>query len=145
MNSVITVLIIGCLLGLPMPAGVQPARLETLKSIDHLYEVLAKDEVSYIYFGRPTCPDCQVFLPILAESIAENSANVYYFNTDDRRKDEEYGNIINIFGVYWVPSLYRVRNNVIVAKFPLQFSRSADEEALAKCRNELREFISNVD
>jgi hypothetical protein len=143
MNSVITVLIIGCLLGLPMPAGVQPAKLETLTSIDHLYEVLAKDEVSYIYFGRPTCPDCQEFLPILVGAMLDNSQDVYYFNTDDRREDEEYDEILHIFGVSWVPALYKVQSNTILEEFLLQFSRGADEGALNECKNELKLFFSN--
>jgi len=71
-----------------------------IESIDHLYEVLDEDEVSFVYFGRPTCPDCQDFIVILEEVIEENSLTVYYFNTDAMRDEEEYDEVIDIFHVF---------------------------------------------
>jgi len=35
----------------------------------------------FVYFGRDTCPSCELFLPLLMEVAKDENKQVYYFNT----------------------------------------------------------------
>ena len=58
---------------------------------DELYEILNTegDEGFFIYIGRPTCPMCQEFEPILNETLDDLEAALRYFQTDMARADDE--------------------------------------------------------
>jgi len=126
-------------------AGCQPVSdsgsIVPITSIDHLYDVIGRDEVSYVYFGRPTCPDCEDFMIILEDFVSENKILVYYFNTDDLRNEAEYEDIIEVFEVTWVPALYKVQQNAIIDKFPLLFERDPSDVEVDECRQVLNVFF----
>lgn len=117
--------------------------IQELESIDQFYDVIADNDVSYIYFGRPTCPDCNDFFIILEEVVMQNSHLVYYFNTDERKEERDYDDIIEIFRVDWVPSLYKVQNNVIIDAFPLKFERQPSPKQKTECKDALTRFFKN--
>ena len=121
----------------------QSGELKGLSDIEQLHAVVANSKTSYIYFGRPTCPDCNDFIPYLEEVMKKNAQDVYYFNTDDRKNDDGYDNIIEIFDVDWVPALYMVQDNVIINKFPLRFGREPSENEVTECVNELNIFFGS--
>jgi thiol-disulfide isomerase/thioredoxin len=126
-------------------SSIQTAELVVLTSIDHLYEIIGDEKVSYIYFGRPTCPDCVDFFPILEDVMDELSQIVYYFNTDERRVEDEYEEIMSIFDVVWVPTVFRVENSIILDEFPVRFERNPSDEEATECRNELSKFFTNIE
>lgn len=124
-------------------AAPEAGKLEPLTSIDQLYDVLGSDETSYVYFGRPSCPDCEDFIVILMEVISDNGITVYYFNTDYLKDEAEYEEIIDIFDVVWVPALYKVRGNVITDRFPMRFERDPNDVEVDECRQGLYAFFEN--
>ena len=47
------------------------------------------DDIVFIYIGRPTCPLCVEFEPILDEALAYLERPLKYFQTDLARADDE--------------------------------------------------------
>ena len=72
--------------------------------VDDIDQVFALD-AGFIYFGRPTCPNCVVFEPILSALAKETRNRVYYLNTDNWRNHERFSEAIEHFGVSTVPFL----------------------------------------
>lgn len=66
--------------------------------------------VFYIYFGRPTCPECVEFGPILEKELQKNNWTVYYFDTTYWKEDAQYERILDKYKVTSVPSLVRAVN-----------------------------------
>lgn len=124
-----------------MKENKKEAELIVLDSGDEFYNVTSGKEESYIYFGRPSCPDCNDFFPILKEAMKEYSQDVYYYNTDDRLEDKDYEEIIEIFKLVWIPALYEVKDNAITDVFPLQFERNPSDEEILNCKEELKLFF----
>ena len=67
-------------------------------------EVVAKD-VAYLYFGFDDCPYCKEFRPILEEELTETGQTAYYYNTKKRVKDVNYDEVLDTYGVAFVPHL----------------------------------------
>ncbi|PQF23602.1 thioredoxin family protein [Enterococcus mundtii] len=65
----------------------EPKNTLTLISNSQLQAMVDKKEDAIIYFGRPTCPQCQEFEPLLRKTLAKNKTSIYYYNTDEARKD----------------------------------------------------------
>lgn len=78
-----------------------------LKYIKNL-EFLNSIENGIIYFGRPTCPVCQYFKPLLFEATREYPLPIYYFNTDRFRNHTDFLTILDNFEITSVPSLVQI-------------------------------------
>ncbi|MFV0466007.1 MAG: thioredoxin family protein [Lachnospiraceae bacterium] len=117
-----------------------------LKPIDNsseLYEIISKSDASYIYFGRPTCPDCEEFQPILEEVLTIKNQYIFYYNTDDRKNDDIYDEFIELFDITWIPTIYKVKDNAIIAEFPLKFEHGTNETEKEECRIAIESFLAN--
>lgn len=112
-----------------------------INSIKDFHNIVAQTNVSYIYFGRPTCPDCNDFFPILEQVITEKRQKIFYFNTDTFQNSEGYSEIIDIFKVKWIPTIYKVENNKIVAEFGLRFERNSTDLQIEYCKKALNNFL----
>ena len=78
-------------------------------------DILAKTEgTTLVFVGKPTCGYCAQFQPILLEVLAENPADVYYYNTDDAKAEgqDEYSAILSQIEVNAVPALIKIQNGV---------------------------------
>lgn len=64
----------------------------------------------YIYFGRPTCPECVEFEPYLQEFLEKNHQVVYYYNTSYWKDDPQYDRILSKYHVDSVPLLVKTVN-----------------------------------
>lgn len=83
----------------------------------------------FLYIGREDCRDCVKFTPILKKYIRETeNRGLYYFDIKQYRdlarqdgasnEDIELYNIIKEqFNITWVPSVYHIRNGMIIAKY----------------------------
>lgn len=80
-----------------------------LESIDSkgFYERLNSNKLNVVYIGRPTCPDCAEFQPILEEKVKGNNLKVYYYNTDDAKKNnmKDFNKIKDELNIKYVPVL----------------------------------------
>lgn len=72
----------------------------------------------FVYIGRPTCPECQKFEPILKETLKGEYKTIYYYNTDVARKDNEESleSLAFELGVKVVPTMIKISNGKVVSK-----------------------------
>lgn len=97
----------------------------------------------YLYFGRPTCPACELFLPLLEEVASEENVKIYYFNTDYFRNnnlvlEDELQNVFKSYQVEQVPLLIELENGKVVGSLNVDFN----EEESAKIKENIRAFIN---
>ena len=76
-------------------------------------------EGTFVYIGRPTCPACQRYEPILRELLRDLDGSVAYFEIDRARETEaDYEmtvtEINQIIGVTGVPHLVFIRDGEVV-------------------------------
>lgn len=111
--------------------NVREERLNELQDID--YDELSKKTEEnvdfFLYIGREDCRDCEKFYPIIEQYISENpGTGTYYFdikkyrdlaNSDNAKgKDASfYEELKKRFQIEWVPSVYHIRNGIIVDKY----------------------------
>ncbi len=104
-------------------------RFDELKEIDY-EELNGKTETNidfFLYIGREDCRDCQKFYPIVEQYISENpGTGIYYFNiktyrdlagSDNEKDASVYDEIKERYQIDWVPSVYHIRNGIIVDKY----------------------------
>ena len=79
---------------------------------EELSGMLASGNSFFLFVGRPTCPYCMEFSPLLEEVIRENSLLVYHYNTDDGQENggDLYGEILTKLNVSGVPVMMRIEN-----------------------------------
>lgn len=80
---------------------------------DQQYKEIQKEDVAYLYFGRDTCPDCRQFQPMLDKAIAETKQKVYYYDTIARGQDANFNEVLDTFGVVWLPTLLKLEKGEI--------------------------------
>ena len=83
------------------------------------YEEVVAQDVSYIYFGFDDCPYCKEFRPILEEELMETGQIAYYYNTKKRVNDVNYDEVLDTYGVAFVPLLIRLENGKAVGSVNL--------------------------
>ena len=81
-------------------------------------ETLMELQNGFVYIGRPTCPFCVIFEPILRELVQETQTIVYYFNTDNFREHELFSDVIQRFDVPFVPFMVKIEDGEIITIFP---------------------------
>ena len=52
-------------------------------NINLFKEIRDSDKVSIIYYGRPTCPACVAYYPVLEEVAEEYNLDIFYINLDE--------------------------------------------------------------
>lgn len=88
-----------------------------LKTLDSqgVLDFIATGQTGFLYAGRPTCPHCQVFEPMLTEALTDRKISAYYYDTEaanvDRDKKSEALEVIDVSAV---PSFLYIQNGVIV-------------------------------
>ena len=80
----------------------------------NLQSIIDNEKTALVYFGRPTCPHCQQFMPVLKSVLSQRNLNVYYYNTDAGRADNA-DLMIQLLGelnVSSVPTFMKIENGV---------------------------------
>lgn len=83
------------------------------------YEEVVAQDVAYLYFGFDDCPYCREFRPILEEELAETGQPAYYYNTKKRINDANYDEVLDTYGVAFVPLLIKLENGKVVGSVNL--------------------------
>jgi len=79
---------------------------------------IEQGRTGFIYAGRPTCPYCQAFSPILAEVVRQEDLTVYYYDVDAAGKDSESrSKALAAIGATGVPTFVYVENGTTLTKF----------------------------
>ena len=83
------------------------------------YEEVVAQDVAYLYFGFDDCPYCKKFRPILEEELAETGQTAYYYNTKKRANDANYDEVLDTYGVAFVPVLIKLEDGKAVGSVNL--------------------------
>jgi len=108
-----------------------PERFSKVEAIEYnqLVEKKMQKTDFIVYIGREDCPDCNNFDLILEKYIEQNEhAGIYYFSIKeirdlacmDNASDEqikEYERVVEEFNIEWVPSIYHIRDGIIISKY----------------------------
>lgn len=86
----------------------------------------------YIYFGRPNCPSCELFLPLLTSVANQETVNVYYFNTNYFRDnalitEDEMAQILETYQVVEVPIIVEIQNGQVIGSYGANFNENETE------------------
>ena len=104
--------------------------LTNIESQDVL-DFLSEKKTGFMYIGRPTCPSCKVFAPILTKDVKAEGYTVYYYDTDVANSDKDLKTeTLDALSVTGVPTFMYIKDGVEVERL----SNTQSEEAL-------REFI----
>ncbi|MBC1574008.1 thioredoxin family protein [Listeria booriae] len=87
--------------------------VEKEKEIVSLLDSKETKGVHYVYFGRPTCPECKIFQPKLEEVLDSKKIKVLYYNTDTFKESGMFFKTVSMFNVSSVPSLVRIENGKV--------------------------------
>jgi len=86
-----------------------------IENIDFLTE---NKIIGYVYFGRDSCPFCQVFNTLLREEVQSNPALVIYkFDTDTWRQDKNFQDVLNQYRVESIPCLIKINADGSILTF----------------------------
>lgn len=101
-----------------------------LTSLDSqsVIDFINNGKTGFIYVGRPTCPSCKQFAPILTQFVKEQGTLIYYYDTDVANEDKPLKTeTINLIEVTSVPTFLYIENGVIVDRLGNTNSKSALE------------------
>ncbi len=100
-------------------------------SRQQLDQMFAEESDFFLYVGRPTCPDCQAFYPVLEEIVSARGKRIYYYNTEvkasEKRKMRAY---VENLGIDEIPMVLQVEQGKIKAHYNGQ--RDKDIEDFSK-------------
>lgn len=97
----------------------------------------------FVYFGRPTCVSCKLFLPLLSDIAKQEKVTVYYFNTDYFKSDGvlaggEFQRILEQYQVEEVPMLMKLHSGEVESAFGGNFTEKETEQMKSK----IKDFIT---
>lgn len=86
-------------------------KIKQVSGIQEIYDL----EEGYLFFGRPSCPACQRFKPILKliskeRRIEFNYVNSDYLRDEKRIPEEDLRQVINKYNIDSIPYLAYVKN-----------------------------------
>lgn len=87
-------------------------KVETIQDIS----LFDSDKEYFVYFGRPSCPNCIKFQRYINNNDYRLPKKIYYFNTDYWRKSGATNKICKEFNVKEVPSLIKIKSGKTVEK-----------------------------
>lgn len=103
----------------------------TVMDSQGLLDFLADNDTGFVYLGRPTCPHCRVFAPILTKVVKADGLSVHYYDTDVANSDKDMKKkAMDAVEVYSVPTFMYIEDGVIVERL-----ENTESEAV------LREFV----
>ncbi|WP_157464019.1 thioredoxin family protein [Carnobacterium gallinarum] len=78
-----------------------------------------KNEKSFIYIGRKTCPECLNLISKTNEVLknAKKYGAIYYYDTDLARKDSNFEKFTDEVGITFVPTIIELENGKIKKQF----------------------------
>ena len=105
----------GAILSENPPTENVPIIMSTRDYGDYIHPIGSLDTLlnltdGFVYIGRPTCPSCNRFMPLLTEATTRTGTHVYYLNTDLWSMVPGYDAIRELFDIRSVPRLFIVEN-----------------------------------
>lgn len=103
-------------------------------------DIFNEESDKFIYFGRDTCPICQIYKPNLISVLSEKNMQIYYFDTDYWREKEGFDEILNHYKIDGIPNLIYIKKDGTFDKQDLG-SNPKDFENEEVLKKEIIEFI----
>lgn len=120
----------------------EPDTESYLNSIENI-NFLSEPNDKMVYFGRPTCPSCEVFDPILKEELIKGNKKIYYFNTDEWRENKEFESTLKKYDVNSIPYLVYIKSDGSFEVLDLA-DEGIDLENKNSIEPKLREFLKKI-
>ncbi|MBO0431059.1 thioredoxin family protein [Enterococcus sp. DIV0660C] len=100
---------------------------------NQIQKLIDNTDTGYIYIGRPTCEECQEFLPKLRSVLIKKRQKVFYYNTDNARKENQDKLVkeLNNLNVKIVPTILYMKKGKIDEKLEGSTNKSEIEKFLA--------------
>jgi len=130
-------------------------------SYEELQEKFEKDTSFILYIGRPDCPDCAEFYPIIETYVKENEGMyVYYLNVkafrDASREDDAseeriafYENMQEELSFDWTPTLHLFKGKEVISTYTYldrDFHAISDADKQMERKDEfIQEFKNWID
>lgn len=89
----------------------------------------------FIYFGRDSCPTCEIFRPILEETLVDIKKDIYYFDIDYFREknilsEEALQEIFKKYDIISIPMVISLKNNEVDEAYGVGFVSEDQKENL---------------
>ncbi|TFI63480.1 hypothetical protein CKN86_04850 [Carnobacterium divergens] len=93
------------------------AELVTIKN-EAFLDVVNTKKSGIFYIGRPTCVHCQAFQPKLEAALKSTNKQVFYYNTDEAKKEDNalFSKIIKTTSISSVPMVIVIKDGAVVKK-----------------------------
>lgn len=103
---------------------------------NELRALIDEGETGFLYIGRPTCPHCKIFVPLLNNVTAQFSDEVYYFNTDAARSEDSaaMSELLGVLNISSVPTFMWLENGVEVSRLDDTENEQAIADFMAQFR-----------
>jgi predicted bacteriocin transport accessory protein len=83
-------------------------------SRNELKKMMENNQDFYVYFGRPSCPDCWEFYPKFKSILEKSKIAVYYYSTEAKASEKAgMRDFIKPFGIKEVPSILHIKENAV--------------------------------
>lgn len=96
-------------------------------TIDEVEERLQKGESTILFFGKPTCPFCQMFVPKLNHVAQKNNLDIYYLNTIDTETTPAIKALRNHMGISTVPQVVTIDGEDTYTNLNIESSTSEEK------------------
>ncbi|MEF3355123.1 thioredoxin family protein [Paenibacillus sp. GYB006] len=112
----------------------EESKVLTAVTNDEVSTFLEHGESGFLYVGRPTCPFCREFMPVLEKASQSTGQTVYYYNTDEGREqdEEKLGTLLDRLKIESVPALLYIENGEEADRLT---PGTIDQEAIAAFLN----------
>lgn len=88
---------------------------------EELQDMIDNGKTCWVYVGRDSCPDCQVFYPKLVEFLQTQQLHIYYYNTECKASEKQKVRAYyNSLGVKSVPTILEIFNGTIKEVYDVQ-------------------------
>lgn len=91
-------------------------------------QMFAEKSDFFLYVGRPTCPDCEAFYPILQEIVSAKGQRIYYYNTEAKASEKhKMRKFVESLGIDEIPMVLQVEQGKIKARYNGQRDKDIDD------------------
>lgn len=99
-----------------------------LTPIENIRLLAENKIIGYVYFGRDTCPFCQVFNKLLCKEVQSNPTLIIYkFDTDTWRQDEKFQDVLEQYHIDKIPLLIKIKTDGSFLAFEVPENFTNDE------------------
>lgn len=81
-----------------------------------LEKIMNEKDTLFVYVGRPTCPQCKEFEPILRKVLNNQHQSMGYYNTDNARKENEdkLEIMADSLGINSIPAIIKIVDGKVI-------------------------------